>query len=95
MKKLKRRYPSTKRRHPLILAAFATLTATSALAHPGINDHHDVLAAVHDLEHATMTYPVLAALILGLVTATVVYRAIKTSRKSDRKQANAVKTQNS
>jgi hypothetical protein len=98
MKKLKRRYPSTKptkRRHPSILVALATMATTTALAHPGINDHHDVLAAVHDLEHATMTYPVLAALILGLVTATVVYRAIKTSRKSDRKQANAVKTQNS
>jgi len=84
-----------KRRHPSILVALATMTTTTALAHPGINDHHDVLAAVHDLEHATMTYPVLAALIFGLVTTTVVYRAIKTSRKNDRKQANAVKTLNS
>ena len=82
------------RRHPSILAALATMTTTSALAHPGINDHHDVLAAVHDLEHATVTYPVLAALILGLVTAIVVYRAIKTSRTDRRKQANTVKTQN-
>jgi hypothetical protein len=84
-----------KRSHPSILAAFATLTTTTALAHPGINDHHDVLAAVHDLEHATMTHPVLAALILGLVTATLVYRAIKTSRKGHRKQTDTVKTQNS
>jgi hypothetical protein len=84
-----------KRRPPSILAALATLTTTTVLAHPGINDHHDVLAAVHDLEHATMTYPILAALILGLVTATVVYRAIRTGRQSHRKQAGAVKPQNS
>jgi heme/copper-type cytochrome/quinol oxidase subunit 2 len=84
----------TQRRHPSILAALATMTTTSALAHPGINDHHDVLAAVHDLEHATVTYPVLAALILGLVTAIVVYRAIKTSRTDHRKQTNTVKTHN-
>jgi hypothetical protein len=84
-----------KRRPPSILAALATLTTTTALAHPGINDHHDVLAAVHDLEHATVTYPVLAALILGLVTAAVAYRAIRTSRKSHLRQAEAVKTQNS
>ncbi len=83
------------RRHPSILAALATVTTTTALAHPGINDHHDVLAAVHDLEHATMTYPILAALILGLVTAAVVYRAIKTSRTGHRKQIDAVKTQDS
>ena len=88
MKKLKR----IKRRHPSILAALATLMTTAVQAHPGINDHRDVLAAVHDLEHATMTYPVLAALILGLVTATVVYRAIKSSSKGRRKQADAVKT---
>ena len=84
-----------KRRHPPILAALATLTTTTVLAHPGINDHHDVLAAVHDLEHATMTYPILAILIFSLVTATVVYRAIRTSRKSHQNQAGAVKTQNS
>ncbi len=84
-----------KRRHLSILAALATLTTTTALAHPGINDRHDVLAAVHDLEHATVTYPILAALILGLVTATMAYRAIRTSRKSHRKQSNAVKTQSS
>ncbi len=83
------------RRHPSILAALATVTTTTALAHPGINDHHDVLAAVHDLEHATVTYPILAALILGLVTAAVVYRAIKTSRTGHRKQIDAVKTQDS
>ena len=92
MKKPKR--PLTKPRHASILAALATLTATSALAHPGINDHHDVLAAVHDLEHATMNYPVLAALILGLVTAAVTYRAIKSSRTSHPKQTEAVKPQN-
>ncbi len=90
---MKKRKP--KRRQPSILAAFATLTTTTALAHPGINDHHDVLAAVHDLEHATMTYPVLAALVLGLVTATLAYRAIKNSRTGHRKQAATVKTQNS
>ncbi len=84
-----------KRRHPSILAALATLTTTTAMAHPGINDHHDVLAAVHDLEHAAMTYPVLASLILGLVTAIVAYRTIRTRRKSHRKQADAVKTQSS
>jgi hypothetical protein len=84
----------TKRRHPSIVAALATLTATTALAHPGINDHHDVLAAVHDLEHATMNYPVLAALILGLVAAAVAYRAIKSSRTSHPKQTDAVKPQN-
>ena len=91
MKKLKR----IKRRHPSILVALATMTTTTALAHPGINDHHDVLAAVHDLEHVTVTYPILAALILGLVTATVVYRAIKNNRAGHRKQTDAVKTQNS
>ena len=83
-----------KRRHPSILAALATLTTTTALAHPGINDHHDVLAAVHDLGHATMTYPVAAVLILGLVTAAVAYRVIKTSRTSNPKQTDAVKPQN-
>ena len=93
MKKLK--HPLTKPRRPAIPAALATLTTTTALAHPGINDHHDVLAAVHDLEHATMTYPVLAALILGLVTAAVAYRAIRSSRASHRKQIDEVKTQNS
>jgi membrane protein implicated in regulation of membrane protease activity len=95
MKEPKQRHPSKIRRHPSILAALATLTTTTVLAHPGINDRHDVLAAVHDLEHATMTYPVLAALILSLVTATVAYRALNTRRKSHRKQADAVKTQNS
>jgi len=88
MKKLKRRYPS-------FLAALATMLTTTALAHPGINDHHDVLAAVHDLEHASMTYPVLAALILGLVTAAVVYRVIKTRRTGCRRQTDAIKTLNS
>ncbi len=93
MIKLKRKL---KRRHPSILAALATLiTTTTALAHPGINDHHDVLAAVHDLEHAAMTYPVLAALILGLVTAIVAYRTIRTRRKSHLKHADAVKSQSS
>ena len=92
MKKPKHRL--TKLRRPSILAALATLTATTALAHPGINDHHDVLAAVHDLEHATMTYPALAALILVLVTVAVAYRVIKTSRTSHPKQTDAVKPQN-
>jgi hypothetical protein len=91
----KRTRPLTKRRHPSIVAALATLTATSALAHPGINDHHDVLAAVHDLEHATMNYPVLAALILALVAAAVAYRVIRSSRTGQRKHSDAVKTQNS
>jgi len=91
MKKLKR----MKRRHPPILAVLATLMTTAVQAHPGINDHRDVLAAVHDLEHATMTYPVLAALILGLVTAAVVYRVIKTRRTGCRRQTDAIKTLNS
>ena len=90
----KPKHPLTKLRHPSILAALATLTTTTALAHPGINDHRDVLAAVHDLEHATITYPVAAALILGLVTAALAYRAIKTGRTSHPKQTDAVKPQN-
>ena len=90
----KPKHPVTKLRRPSILAALATLTTTTALAHPGINDHHDVLAAVHDLEHATMTYPALAALVLVLVTVAVAYRVIKTSRTSHPKQTNAGKPQN-
>ena len=54
------------------LAALTTLSATPILAHPGINDRSDVLAAVHDLTHATAVYPVLAGLILGLVVAGIV-----------------------
>ena len=80
------------RRHLSILAALATLTTTTAYAHPGINDHHDVLAAVHDLEHTTTSYPAQAAFILGLVLAIVTYRVIKALRKSRPKQSGEMKT---
>lgn len=96
---IKLRHPSTtKRRHPSILAALATLTTTTALAHPGINDHHDVMAAAHDLGHASTAHPALAlaGLILGLTVAAVVaYRAKTKHRNSVREKPDLETTQNS
>jgi hypothetical protein len=71
-----------KRLHMTGPATLATLMATPLLAHPGINDRRDVLAAVHDLTHAAVVYPALAGLILSLAVAGIVaYRVSHTSRR--------------
>ena len=94
MKKPKRRHPSKKRRHPSVLLAFATLTTTTALAHPGINDHHDVMAAAHDLGHASSAHPALAfaGLILGLTVAAVAVYRVKTKHRNSVREKPELKT---
>jgi len=79
-----------KRLHITGTAVLTTLSATPLLAHPGINDRSDVLAAVHDLTHATAVYPVLAGLILGLVVGGIVTHWI--SHTSRRRQRDLLKT---
>ncbi len=73
------------------LAVLTTLSATPLLAHPGINDRSDVLAAVHDLTHAAVVYPVLAGLILGLAVAGIV--AFRVSHSSRQRQHDLLKTE--
>ncbi len=76
------------------LAATTFLSATTAFAHPGINDHKNVMAAMHDLEHATVNYPALSAIILGLAASVVAYRALRIFRKNRPKQNTEMKTRN-
>ena len=79
------------------LAALAMLATTTAPAHPGITDHHDVMAAAHDLGHITAAHPALAlaALILGLTLAgAVAYRVKSKSRNGVREKPDLPTTQN-
>ena len=76
------------------LAAITFLSASTAFAHPGINDHKNVMAAMHDLEHATVNYPALTAIFLGLAASIVAYRALRTFRKNRPKQSTEMKTRN-
>jgi hypothetical protein len=82
---------SMKRLNVTGLAILTTLAATPLQAHPGINDRSDVLAAVHDLTHATTVYPVLAGLILGLVVAGIA--ASRVSRTIRQRQRDLLKTE--
>jgi len=80
-----------KRLHMTGLAILAMLAATPLLAHPGINDRRDVLAAVHDLTHAAVIFPALAGLILGLAVAAIA--AHRVSHTSRRRQRDLLKTE--
>ena len=65
-----------------VAATVATVTASQALAHPGINDRHDVLAAIHDLAHMATVHPFLAGVVIALpLAALVIYRVYSTQAK--------------
>ena len=62
--------------------ALATMLASSASAHPGINEHSDVLAAAHDLGHAAQAYPSVVAVAAVLVLAAGIILTLKLIRNS-------------